>query len=554
MALEDVLKKECSSCHRLLPLSMFATRKNARGALVPRGVCRDCVNAKQREKRASHKNYSTANPKKICKEDSLGVARPAAVRFVASDEKQDVFSLFYGSGYAVQLECPYCGSRKKVRANALSRPNYELCPHCVVDEEGNLVERRKSRLLQDAVPDAVLWWDDKRDISTVYAKSKYQAAWKCPQCNHRFVRSVRNFSPRCNCSPVVGEGSLVVRAPQLTAEFSEKNSVNINSLSYNSAKRVLWECPKGHEWEASVYQRVNGGTGCPECACNGKSRAEEELCNYVIELLGEDAVIANDKSVISPHELDIYVPKRNIAIEYNGVYWHSERKGKGGKYHRNKVLTCKDAGVQLITVWEDEWQYRRDTVKSMIAHKLGVSPAKRVHARQTKVVELTVQQAREFCERYHIQGFVQGSLYAGLTNDNGDVVAVSVWRKNGIHAYLERYCTSQVVVGGMGKLLAYGLSWAQNKGISQIVTFADLCVSNGDLYEKLGFTQDKIIRPDYKYVVNDRRVHKFNYRKKRFKEDPNLVWQDGLSESELAILNGIDRVWDCGKIRYTLQV
>ena len=554
MALEDVLKKECSSCYRLLPLSMFATRKNARGALVPRGVCRDCVNAKQREKRASHKNYSTANPKKVCKEDSLGVARPAAVRFVASDEKQDVFSLSYGSGYAVQLECPYCGSRKKVRANALSRPNYELCPHCVVDEEGNLVERRKSRLLQDAVPDAVLWWDDKRDISTVYAKSKYQAAWKCPQCNHRFVRSVRNFSPRCNCSPVVGEGSLVVRAPQLTAEFSEKNSVNINSLSYNSAKRVLWECPKGHEWEAPVYQRVNGGTGCPECACSGKSRAEEELCNYVIELLGEDAVIANDKSVISPHELDIYVPERNIAIEYNGVYWHSERKGKGGKYHRNKVLTCKDAGVQLITVWEDEWQYRRDTVKSMIAHKLGVSPAKRVHARQTKVVELTVQQAREFCERYHIQGFVQGSLYAGLTDDNGNVVAVSVWRKNGAHAYLERYCTSQVVVGGMGKLLAYGLSWAQNKGISQVVTFADLCVSNGDLYEKLGFTQDKIIRPDYKYVVNDRRVHKFNYRKKRFKEDPNLVWQDGLSESELAILNGIDRVWDCGKIRYTLQV
>ena len=252
--------------------------------------------------------------------------------------------------------------------------------------------------------------------------------------------------------------------------------------------------------------------------------------------------------------MDIYVPERNIAIEYNGVYWHSERKGKGGKYHRNKVLTCKDAGVQLITVWEDEWQYRRDTVKSMIAHKLGVSPAKRVHARQTKVVELTVQQAREFCERYHIQGFVQGSLYAGLTDDNGNVVAVSVWRKNGAHAYLERYCTSQVVVGGMGKLLAYGLSWAQNKGISQVVTFADLCVSNGDLYEKLGFTQDKIIRPDYKYVVNDRRVHKFNYRKKRFKEDPNLVWQDGLSESELAILNGIDRVWDCGKIRYTLQV
>ena len=131
---------------------------------------------------------------------------------------------------------------------------------------------------------------------------------------------------------------------------------------------------------------------------------------------------------------------------------------------------------------------------------------------------------------------------------------MSVWRKNGAHAYLERYCTSQVVVGGMGKFLAYGLSWARLVGVVDIVTFADLCVSNGDLYEKLGFVKDKVLRPDYRYIVNGRRVHKFNYRKKRFKEDPNLVWRDGLSESELAILNGIDRVWDCGKIRYTLQV
>ena len=434
---------------------------------------------------------------------------------------------------------------------------------------------RHFRDLAPLTDEQLAWWGDKRSPDKYHSRSRAAVTWTCPNCGDSFVCSPRSFQPVCSCghgtpgkvrvtyskgsktySKVVSlpENSLRVVAPEVASLLPSKNDMNADELSYSSAKRMLWECTKGYEWEAPVYQLVNHGTRCPECSHNGKSGAEEELRNYVIKLLGADAVIANDRTVIPPHELDIYIPERNIAIEYNGLYWHNERRGKKRSYHRDKALSCKDAGVQLITVWEDEWQYRRDTVKSMIAHKLGVSPAGKVYARQTKVVELTAQQAREFCERYHIQGFVQGGLYAGLVDGAGDLVAVSVWRKNGAHAYLERYCTSQVVVGGMGKLLAYGLSWARLVGVVDIVTFADLSVSDGDLYEKLGFVKDKVLRPDYRYIVNGRRVHKFNYRKKRFKEDPNLVWQDGLSESELAILNGIDRVWDCGKIRYKLQV
>ena len=61
---------------------------------------------------------------------------------------------------------------------------------------------------------------------------------------------------------------------------------------------------------------------------------------------------------------------------------------------------------------------------------------------------------------------------------------------------------------------------------------------------------DGLLKPDYKYLVGDKRYHKFNYRIKRFREDPKLLWEEGLSESELAALNGISRVWDSGKIRY----
>ena len=546
--------KVCSCCKREKPLNSFPSKKRNGVVVGVRTICKECINIKQREWRAQKSDYSTSAPTAVKRENSLGVARPIISKFLAPDEVCDIFSISRGSAYKVQLECPYCGARKKIRANALSKPDYPLCNKCVVDSQGNLVSTRPSNLLVDVSPEAELWWNDERDVRTVTAGSKYRAKWKCPDCGDTFVKPVIRFKPKCDCQSGNRPNSLLVRAPWLESEFSEDNTIDISSLTYSSAKKVIWVCNKGHSWKASVYQRVLQKSGCPHCSCSGTSSAEKELRDYVINQVGEESVVANDTATIFPQELDVYIPSRGIAIEYNGLYWHGERCGKERNYHRDKAMACKNAGVQLITVWEDEWLYQQSAVKHMITHKLGVSKQRRVFARQTKVVELTAQQAREFCERYHIQGFVQGGLYAGLVDGAGDLVAVSVWRKNGVHAYLERYCTSQVVVGGMGKLLAHGLSWAQNKGISQIVTFADLCVSNGDLYEKLGFTKDKILRPDYKYVVNDRRVHKFNYRKKRFKEDLNLVWQDGLSESELAILNGIDRVWDCGKIRYTLQV
>ena len=82
------------------------------------------------------------------------------------------------------------------------------------------------------------------------------------------------------------------------------------------------------------------------------------------------------------------------------------------------------------------------------------------------------------------------------------------------------------------------------------MTFADHQVSKGGLYERLGFTLDKEIPPDYSYVVNNKRTHKFNYRKKRFLTDPQLTYVEGLYEKELARLNGLPRIWDSGKTRY----
>ena len=352
-------------------------------------------------------------------------------------------------------------------------------------------------------------------------------------------------------------GVTVADYPLLLERFGEGNVFDPSFLSASSARVVQWVCDKGHVWDASVYsmkRSVDSGlSGCPHCSTMA-SRGERELAGFIRSVLPHDVdVLTSDRSLITPKELDVYIPGLNIAVEFNGLYWHDDSHVPNGE-HARKLKLCAERGVQLITVWEDDWLYRRSVVESMLKHKLGVSDRRTVYARQTSLRALGTSEARVFCDMNHIQGFVQGTLYLGLYDTQNNLVAVSVWRKNKNILYLERYCTSVVIPGGMGKLLKYAKVWATEQGFEKIVTFSDHAVSDGGLYSALGFVHNGELKPDYMYVVNKKRVHKFNYRKKRFRQDPNLQYKDGLSESELATLNNIPKIYDCGKTRWVIDV
>lgn len=348
--------------------------------------------------------------------------------------------------------------------------------------------------------------------------------------------------------------SLVTTYPELSQLWNDTLR-SADEVTSSSAYRANWKCSEGHSWKAYVYQLTQRwdktGSGCPGCDQNNRSQGERELEEFISGLGVE--YTSNDRTLIAPYEVDIYIPGKSIAIEFNGLYWHSEKSGKGRNYHRGKWEKAMDKGVQLITVWEDDWRERQSIVKSMISHKLGINSQKKVYARRTETVSLRYSEAKDFLDHHHIQGSTTGSLYLGLINNN-DLLAVSVWRKHKDTLYLDRYATSVTVVGGMGKLLKAGKQWGRVNNCTQIVTFADHNVSDGGLYEKLGFSLDKKLPPDYSYIVKNSRVHKFNYRLARFRKDPDLVWVEGLSERELAELNKIYRIWDSGKTRYVMKI
>lgn len=273
----------------------------------------------------------------------------------------------------------------------------------------------------------------------------------------------------------------------------------------------------------------------------GERQITEMLTNHNIEYT------TNDRQTIAPLELDILIPKHNLAIEYCGLYWHSEQQGKDRHYHKNKHDLCKSQGIQLLTIFDDEWQQRRKSVTNKILSLCGIRDTQTVFARKCDIIEVDVDTKTRFFERNHIQGSGPGSITYGLVHAGVLVACMTFIKQPGGVYILNRYATSCNVIGGCSKLLKH---FERNNDWRQIVSFADLRWSDGDMYFKVGFDLHKVIPPDYYYCPTTRtRVHKFNYRRKNL---PRLLKHFDPSKSECQNCddNGILRIWDCGKMRF----
>ena len=393
------------------------------------------------------------------------------------------------------------------------------------------------------------------------SKSNIKVWWKClngheweAPISYRTGKKGGGCSYCFNQKILKGFNDLETLNPTLAAEWNtEKNGeLTPSKVSSGADKKVWWKCLNGHEWEAKIHDRNGKKSGCPTCITGYKiSKPEKEITQMIKQLEPNLTVKTNVKSVIKPYELDIYIPEKKIALEYNGLYWHTETMGKDKNYHYNKWLACKAKGIQLLQIWEDDWNCKPELVKNMIAHKLGLSNKKSIYARNTKAQKITQSEADVFLNNNHIQGSVSSRLAYGLFHSDA-LVAVMLFKteanSGGETLNLLRYATSEKIVGGFTKLLTFAEE--ENPKVKKIVTFSDNTISDGGLYVNNGFVEDGTVKPDYMYVVDSVRVHKFNYRLKRFKNDSALKWVEGYSESQLALLNNMPRIWDAGKVKY----
>ncbi len=275
------------------------------------------------------------------------------------------------------------------------------------------------------------------------------------------------------------------------------------------------------------------------------SMVERDLSSFIESLKVTPEL--NVRNIIPPYELDIYIPNHNLAIEFCGLFWHSDYVRNDRNSHKRKMEMCEKAGIRLLTVFEDEWYEKREIVKSKIKNLLRLTD-KKIFARNTYPVSLSSKEEKVFLEKNHIQGSSRCSIAYGLIHED-ELVACMTFIKNKNDTFiLNRYATSCSVSGGFSKLLKH---FQRNNEWKKLISFADLRWSQGDLYQKTGWTLDKILPPDYSYVKGKKRYHKFNFRHSILKKKlPH--YDSSLSESENCRNHYIHKIWNCGLKRYVL--
>lgn len=220
------------------------------------------------------------------------------------------------------------------------------------------------------------------------------------------------------------------------AEFSQR--CNDNNFTVNSIKGFIAtvECNVCNTVHARSVRSITHDSMCRMCSNVSTSSYEVELYSILSELLPNEEILYSDRSVLSPLELDIYIPSRNFAIEIDGLYWHSEEKGKGKFYHSYKTYKCREKGIQLIHIFEDEWIEKKDICISRIKHKLNLDISK-VYARRCDIRIIENTNAHEFLQRYHIHGRGKSTYNIGLFYNNELIsvmtfVDLSVSKEDGI--------------------------------------------------------------------------------------------------------------------------
>lgn len=283
---------------------------------------------------------------------------------------------------------------------------------------------------------------------------------------------------------------------------------------------------------------------------HGNSGTELEILDYV-RSLGVEA--SSDRKMISPKELDVYVPSRNLAIEHNGLYWHSawskEQESELKNYHVMKTNDCAYKGISLLHIFENEWLYKQDIWKSVIKVKLGL--ADRLYARKCRVEEISVKSANEFCLENHLQGSCVASKAYGLYYDDILVQVITLGRPRYNKKYdyeIIRIASklNTVVVGGVSKLLKYC-----PKG--SYISYANRRWSNGNVYRKSGFKQIDISGPCY-WIVDGKTLHHRSAFMKHKLKDKLDHFDETKTEAENCYDNGLGRIWDCGNVSYELII
>lgn len=364
-----------------------------------------------------------------------------------------------------------------------------------------------------------------------------------------YVTQDSNFKAQINQSMIDRHGfDRYAHTPEFKAQMRKRTTPGLDDAE--NLRQLHHERELTHGEIARIY-------GVSESAVNhamkrngievvrfGKSTAEKELAAYIKSLYGE--IKTNTRKIIHPKEIDIYIPSRNIAIEYDGLFYHSfdhVEVPAEKNYHLNKTENCLEKGIKLYHIFEDEWHDGRKEIWKSI-----LNPNKhRIFARQLRVEKIVTP--HNFFKENHLQGSTGANICYGLFTKDGELLSAMSFGKPRYGSEYEweiiRFATklNVAVVGGASKLFS---AFEREQKPKSVITYADRRFSKGDVYLRLGFTHVRNTKPNYYYWKNFGQILS-RIRCQKHKLASLLdTFNPELTEAENMFANKYRRFWDCG--------
>lgn len=282
---------------------------------------------------------------------------------------------------------------------------------------------------------------------------------------------------------------------------------------------------------------------------------ESKIDNLLFEHLGNTGYIRNTKSIIPPKELDFYIDRYKLAIEVNGIYWHSELGGasRDRNYHINKWKICNEKNITLLQFNSIDIENNWHIVESKIKRHIGV-PIQVIGARKLSIQVLSdTKIEREFLNQWHLQGattnrnFIIGAYY------ENNLIGISTWKYIDNKAELVRFATN-INFSFPGLLSRMIKRFIQETGFfGKLLSYSSNNHGDGKVYRACGFTCDGNTAPGYLYTCDYLHLEsRVKYQKHKLQKMFNLTDEQIKMKSEWEIMQeqGYDRIWDSGNTRW----
>lgn len=394
---------------------------------------------------------------------------------------------------------------------------------------------------------------DKFDYTkSVYVSSKKSLIITCPVHGDISISPNSHYKSPYGCQQCYSD-DIEFQLRMTTEEFIEKSRLiwgskfDYSKVIYAGNKsKVIIICDLGHEFTQIPNDHL-GGHGCNICSLSlTTSSYEVEMLDFIKSCYNGE-ILENIRSIISPLELDVYLPSLNLAIEFNGLYRHSERF-KNKDYHLIKWKMCSNLGLRLVHIWENEWIDQRELCEAFI--RSIIASSSKMYARKLEIRSVSVKDQRDFLIKYHFQGYVGATICLGLYNDDELLQMMSLKRLDNLNNYeIGRLCTKSgySIVGGSERLFKNLL---KDITYSSIISYNNLDKFTGEVYSRLGMKLDRERVESYWYTKNQKIFSRQQFQKHKLVSQGH---DESMTEHKIANSTGFYRVYPTGSSRYILQ-